>query len=340
MTATNDCVSTAGGEGGRPKVSIVVPVYNARDSVGRCLQSIFDQDFRDIEIIAVDDGSIDGSAEVLDEYARLHPGVLRVVHQKNGGVAKARNRGIGLATGKYLTFADNDDYFDPDCISTYVGVAEEGDYDVVIGGYRRPDADGRIRQTVVLDPAAEWSPFRVVAAWSKLFRTDYVQRNKFAFLPSNIGEDICFTLPATLMTSRRAVISYCGYNWFYNEQSVSNTSHKSSQGLQFEYMLDTLYADLRERGIEMDELLVHYFVRLVAWFVFYTCPGDGGAEAVRNYQRCMEWLDENVPAWRDDPLARATRPEGDTQMTRVATWLFVRHPRLECGLLRLYGLVG
>ena len=96
-----------------PGISLVVPVYNVQEYLPECLDSLLGQSFAAIEIILVDDGSTDASAEICDRYA-ARDGRIRVVHQQNAGVSRARNVGIRLARGKYLGFVDGDDWVDRD----------------------------------------------------------------------------------------------------------------------------------------------------------------------------------------------------------------------------------
>ena len=92
-------------------VSIVVPVYNSSKHLGDCLDSIRNQSYTNLDIVLIDDGSTDGSAEICDKYSKKDPRI-RVVHQSNGGIGKAQNIGIDLAWGKFLAFVDNDDILD------------------------------------------------------------------------------------------------------------------------------------------------------------------------------------------------------------------------------------
>lgn len=93
----------------RGVVSVIVPVYNIEKYIGRCIESILSQTYADLEIILVDDGSTDSSGAICDEYAEKDSRI-KVIHQKNGGVSSARNRGLDVATGKYIGFVDGDDY--------------------------------------------------------------------------------------------------------------------------------------------------------------------------------------------------------------------------------------
>ncbi|MCM1500999.1 MAG: glycosyltransferase [Clostridium sp.] len=93
----------------QPKVSVIVPVYNVMPYLRKCIDSIVNQTYEQLEILLVDDGSTDGSGKVCDEYAE-HDCRVRVIHKKNGGLSDARNVGIEAATGEYVAFIDSDDF--------------------------------------------------------------------------------------------------------------------------------------------------------------------------------------------------------------------------------------
>lgn len=94
--------------------SVVIPVYNVKDYLPKCIDSVLAQDFTDYEVILIDDGSTDGeSGAICDRYAAAHPERIRAIHKPNGGVGEARNVGIEAAQGEYLIFIDSDDYIAP-----------------------------------------------------------------------------------------------------------------------------------------------------------------------------------------------------------------------------------
>ena len=101
-----------------PYISIIVPVYNVEKYLERCLNSIKNQTFSDWECILIDDGSPDNSGKICDDYAARDKRIM-VKHQKNGGVSKARNIGLGSATGEYVTFLDSDDWLDSNAFAIY-----------------------------------------------------------------------------------------------------------------------------------------------------------------------------------------------------------------------------
>ena len=116
-------------------ITVIVPVYNVAVYLESCLDSILKQDYRSLEVILIDDGSTDNSGMICDEYARKDERV-KVIHQKNGGAASAKNAGLRIATGKYLSFVDSDDYLAPDAYFHMVGLLNEYGADVVQCAYR------------------------------------------------------------------------------------------------------------------------------------------------------------------------------------------------------------
>ena len=108
-----------------PLVSVIVPVYNVAAYLQRCLDSLLGQTYRNLEIICVNDGSTDGSAAILDEYA-TKDARIKVIHQENAGVSVARNRGLDSATGEYVGFIDADDWLEPDAYEKITSLCAAG----------------------------------------------------------------------------------------------------------------------------------------------------------------------------------------------------------------------
>lgn len=115
-------------------LSVIIPVYNTKDTLPRCIESVLAQQIPDMEIICVDDGSTDGSGEALRRYAGLDSRI-KVIHQANAGLVSARKRGIRDAKGKYTGYVDSDDWVEPDMYGTFCRIAEQYGTDMVSGGY-------------------------------------------------------------------------------------------------------------------------------------------------------------------------------------------------------------
>lgn len=113
------------------KVSVILPVYNGEKYLKQCLDSICSQTLKEIEILCVDDGSTDHTAEILADYAKKDERI-RVIHQANAGAGAARNNGLRQASGEYLSFLDADDFFEPDMLERAYAKAKEEDAQIVV----------------------------------------------------------------------------------------------------------------------------------------------------------------------------------------------------------------
>lgn len=169
-----------------PKVSIIVPVYNAEKSLARCVDSILNQEFRDFELILMDDGSKDRSGEICDGYARADARVV-VVHKENTGVSDTRNQAIARARGTFLQFVDSDDWLTADATKLMVRAAEETGCDMVIADFYRVvgemvsqkgdiDADQVIgREAFVGFMMENPADYYYGVLWNKLYRRSLVE---------------------------------------------------------------------------------------------------------------------------------------------------------------------
>ncbi len=202
-------------------VSVVVPVWNVAGLLPRCLDSLLAQTHRPLEIIVVDDGSLDGSGDVLLRYHERHPEV-QVVSQRHRGIGPARNAGLSVAHGEYVFFVDADDWVEPDFVSDLVGIAEATGADVVVSGLwfcvgplrapfpfwpRTPLLTGEQAARRALNPAG-----MPAFAWNKLYRrTLFADEPPF---PSVLYEDLATTprllaRAGSVALTRRAYYHYC-----------------------------------------------------------------------------------------------------------------------------------
>jgi len=118
----------------KPKISVIVPVYNVEPYLKRCLDSIINQSMKEIEILVIDDGSTDKSGEICNEYAKIDDRI-KVTHQKNSGLSHTRNFGLDQAQGKYVMFVDSDDYVEENFCQIPYEIAEKNCVDIVMFRY-------------------------------------------------------------------------------------------------------------------------------------------------------------------------------------------------------------
>lgn len=227
-------------ESAPPRVSVVLPVFNVERYLVECLDSIVAQDYPNLEIIAVDDGSTDRSLKVLEDYAAAHPQV-KVLHQDNSGAGIARNRGIVAAAGKYIWFVDPDDAIEPGAVRDLVGMAEKFQTDVVVSCLARYDSELENLITVSLHfPQAAKLPevfsgediadtiyttFRDgPSPCNKFFRREFVMENGLQFQALPRVNDLCFSYSALALSRRTHVVN----NAYYRYRTARKGSSQNS----------------------------------------------------------------------------------------------------------------
>ncbi|MFF5211595.1 glycosyltransferase family 2 protein [Streptosporangium sp. NPDC000396] len=180
-------------------VSVIVPVHNCRPYLDRCLTSLLVQRVSR-EIVVVDDGSTDGSAELLDLYASHHRGVIRVVRQEHsGGAGRPRNVGLSHARGRYVFFCDADDYLGPEALERMLAMADRNNSDVVLGkivGHDRRAPASMFHENADRAPLGDSAVYNSLSCF-KLFRREMLERHTIRFDETLlVGEDVIFTTHA------------------------------------------------------------------------------------------------------------------------------------------------
>lgn len=218
------------------KISVIIPVYNTRDYVRACVDSILSQTLRPWEVILVDDGSTDDSGAVCEDIAAAHPDIVRVIHQENGGIAVARNRGLEVCTGEYLSFIDSDDYLEPDTYEHLTGLIDAYDADMAVGEMWVEKLDGQryCRMNKPLrccwnteEALIELNSYRTlhVSFCPALIRRETMGDMRFPEV--RICEDYALMYRMIAACRRVAYSSRPLYHYIQRPKSVSRTGHVS-----------------------------------------------------------------------------------------------------------------
>ena len=181
------------------KVSLIAPVYNVDKYLSKCIDSVLEQTHKNLEIIFVNDGSTDNSAQILDEYAKKDVRI-KVIHKENSRVSATRNVGIENATGDYICFADSDDYLMPDYVEYLLKLAVENDADISLttdmytNYYANQTADTSIRVCTPEQATIEILAYNIpIGVYCKMFKRDFINANKIRFIEDiYIGEGFNF----------------------------------------------------------------------------------------------------------------------------------------------------
>lgn len=313
-----------------PTVSVIIPVYNAQEGIKQCLDSLLNQSFTDFEIILLNDGSTDNSLEVIKKYAAVND-FIRVIDKENEGVAKTRNKGIQLANGKYIVFIDNDDFVDSDYLERFYNAIDQEQLDIVLGGYKRVNQEMKtlFKQDLT---QSEWSKYIVVAPWARIYRTSFLIDNNIQFFDYPIGEDVVFTLTAYNLTEKIKIIDYNGYNWFFNEKSISNTSQRG-----FNPNIDIVYFLSHLLKVAGDSKYIRYFIkRYYIWYLLFSGRAASSSSFMDQYRRIKEWVSkENIDS-NLTPLSSEITGERIQTVISVMVFRTLEHLRLVSLFSRVY----
>ena len=236
----------------QPQVSIIIPVYNAEKYLDRCVQSVVDQTYRNLEIVLVDDGSPDRCPQMCDDWARKDARI-RAVHQANKGSAATRNLGVSMASGEFIAFVDSDDWIDPRAVELLIKKQQESDADIVTGKIllHYPDKEELIVEKDYDDK--EEMLLKMVeltldhTLCKRLIRTSlYIENGIQCVEGVNIGEDH-HTLPRLIYYAKKCVcIDDIVYH--YNRCNINSYTHVNS----YTQLLNKACSDLKSTEILID----------------------------------------------------------------------------------------
>lgn len=267
------------------KVSVVVPVFNVEEYLHKCINSLLNQTLKEIEIILIDDGSIDKSSFICDFYSENYENI-KVIHKKNEGLGMACNTGLNIATGKYIAFLDSDDWVDKEMYETMYKNAVENNAEMVFTGIRRVFEDGKTENMykpkvlkrynslseinkLILGMIASSPSSRIerevpMSAKIVLYNRDFIIANHITFENERIflSEDLLFNLDLLFKAKCVIEIPYIFYNYFVNFKSLSMSIKldRFSKALH-------LYNELLYRYKDVSK---EYYIRIARLFIGYS----------------------------------------------------------------------
>ena len=247
-----------------PLISVIMPVYNVEEFVGKTIESVLNQTLKNIEFYAVDDGSTDDSGKICDEYAKKDKRLI-VIHKKNGGAPEARNVAIDKAKGKYLYFIDSDDWIESDYLEKMYNLAEKNNADLVVTGFLMEYYQNG--KEVTYNTKCEnkiyknQNDFRLNAykylnnsllslPWNKLYRSSIIKSNNIRF-PKTKWDDHHFNMEYLMDVEKVVMSSMMKYHWY--------RSRKGSETM-INYSDPNMYNKRKEHYEHILKLCNHWYV--------------------------------------------------------------------------------
>ncbi len=256
-------------------LSVIIPVYNVEEYLVKCVESVLNQTYRYLEVILVNDGSKDGSGRICDELA-AKDSRIKVIHQENGGLSKARNAGIEAATGEYITFVDSDDWIEADAYEHLLNLMEKYRVKLVCGG--NFDVDGETgEKTLGLTPAKEEviTTEEMVArmflwqgcdssACDKIYHRSLLET--FRYPEGRVCEDVAVTYKIVLSTDRAAMSDRPFYNYYHRPGSItiSTAEEITDKTFHFSQHTEAIYPYIREHHPAIEPQARYLRVRSLA----------------------------------------------------------------------------
>ncbi len=258
-------------------VSIVVPVYNTNEELfNRCISSLVNQTYENIEIILVDDGSSSGIEIVCDKYKKLYPNIV-VIHKENGGLSSARNVGQEVATGDWILFVDSDDWIDCETCEELIKVA--GKYDspnlIAFGfvhhlGRKTVNCAFKVDNTIIVGnkdnslvaEALQFPSLLSSSCW-KLYKSTFLEANQLRHNESlrQGSEDLEFMIRVLIRTQTAVIVNKRFYHYIMNPNSITNSFDKNNA-----YLVQACFEEIEKHimGLNNNELIQQFYVR--SWY--------------------------------------------------------------------------
>lgn len=230
------------------KISVIVPVYNVEQYLDRCVSSVVQQTYQNLEIVLIDDGSPDQCPQMCDEWSKKD-NRIKVVHKENGGLSSARNAGLDTASGEYIAFVDSDDYIDNQMLELMLNAAEKNSVPVVCCGRIRVTASTKAEMFTLPEERLFTGEEAIKeifvggaveeAAWDKLYRAEILANRRFPV--GEINEDIVQTINILGSCGRIVHVGRALYYYCENSGSITKSGYNRNKAVVLKH-LETIYS--------------------------------------------------------------------------------------------------
>ncbi|MBQ3544327.1 MAG: glycosyltransferase [Lachnospiraceae bacterium] len=293
------------------KISVIVPIYNTEMYLNRCIDSIINQTYDNLEIILVNDGSNDSSGHIIDEYAKKDSRVIPI-HKKNGGVSSARNVGMKVATGEYIGFVDSDDWIEADMYEKMANEIKYESLDMVICGFFKDNgmnvSEVRNNKSIsskvfggeeMLKYVFYREDYRAFAAysWNKIVKKKLLGLSKYCEFNENIsiGEDVLWLVNISQHIKKVKYINNTLYHYVQNEDSVMHSADARKKVDLIKVYLNVIDI-LEKQDIPKDVLI------FVKRFLVYHSMNVAKSAMIEDDMQCMRCAQDVMKKYKQEYL--------------------------------------
>ena len=272
---------------GKDKISVIIPCYNVQKYIMRCFDSIYSQTygFENLEVILIDDLSTDNTWSILESLQRKYPeNVISLKIQKKGKCGGARNLGMDICTGKYITFVDADDYVHPDMLRVLYDRMTEDDYDVAQCGVscfkadkpnvlevndleiQRLDLDNvDNRKNLIIGLTG----FTSVTAWAKLYSTKFIREHNLRFIEDVYYEDTHFSMLCVLLAKKYCKVQSALYYYFENTEGIIRSEISNAKIRDAKIIMDHIRQAIQSRKAELGNVIEQCYCEIQTFLLWH-----------------------------------------------------------------------
>ena len=259
-----------------PKISVIIPVYNVEDYLQKCIDSVINQTYKNIEVILVNDGSSDNSPQICDDYAEMDKRIL-VIHKENGGISSARNTGIKKAQCEFILFVDSDDWIELNTCEVAIDLVKNNSVDVVLWPFIRELSHQSKKKSIFEDKLAEFhveeaqqilyrrmiglldhelaapeNADAIVTVWGKLYNANIIKKHNIKFIDTKLigsSEDALFNLEVFQFVKKAIYIDRYLYHYRKDNGSSFTKQYRPKLYEQWNYLFDLMQQHIVENRL-------------------------------------------------------------------------------------------
>lgn len=271
-------------------ISIIIPVYNSSQYLNECIQSVVNQSYKDFECILIDDGSSDGSEIICNQW-KQKDSRIKVIHQSNQGVSKARNKGIAEAQGEYITFIDSDDWIDSNYLNTLLQPIEEYNVDLVVCGLQQHYSNGAFKnysyKTGIIHIEQQDTnaftdinkKFLLFGPVIKLYKRTIIQAHNIHFPPEyTYGEDLLFNYSYLEYVKTVYIVDQCLYHYRITGSGTLSSIKRINQ-FEIDYVQWNILKDFFYKKNLWNDYSTSYLYHRLWWCMY---------DAILSFPECLK----------------------------------------------------
>ncbi len=292
------------------KLSIIIPVYNIENYIANCLETIYNQSFKDFEIICVNDGSTDGSLEVIQKYKTQG---ITIIDKANEGSGVARNTALSIARGEYVYFVDGDDWLEENSLQKMVDKADELKTDILIfgglsyyegvgkiGGYSANKLSKKYLNRIFSANDIKKDIFKFPStAWTKLYRKDFLIKNDIKFQEIKVGQDQLPFFHSMIMAERIVLLPENLYCYRKNRKGAVTAvkKKKNFSPIYVFYGIEEVLFKTGKIDDYKDIFINHYFSKATSWLAKF--QDDLKQEYFAEYMKLLSHIQQNYSKFKN-----------------------------------------